>query len=270
MTIMTTTFIPCGAKMPFIAMIAGAIFGGSAATWVATSAYFIGIAAIIISGIMLKKTKMFAGDPAPFVMELPAYHCAHRGQRAALHCGSAAGPSSRRPVPSSLLSTIVRLVHHLLRLWWTALRHAVEDRDRLLHPGCHRQRHRLDLQAPLGWGNWQAAVASITGLVAKENIVGTLGYPVSVAASSEAYTAIAALSHARSSLLLPGLQPAVRTLLRSHRRHQARDEQRQVDWFAIGYPVRLHRRSWPSSASCSSYRHAACPEWRARGPPHFF
>ena len=99
MTIMTTTFIPCGAKVPFIAMIAGAIFGGSA--WIATSAYFIGMAAIIISGIMLKKTKMFAGDPAPFVMELPAYHCAHPRATCSAPCGSAAGPSSRRQVQSS-------------------------------------------------------------------------------------------------------------------------------------------------------------------------
>ena len=99
MTIMTTTFIPCGAKLPIIALIAGALFGG--AWWVAPSAYFVGIAAIIISGIMLKKTKMFAGDPAPFVMELPAYHLADGGQRAPFACGNAAGPLSKRPEPSS-------------------------------------------------------------------------------------------------------------------------------------------------------------------------
>lgn len=97
MTIMTTTFIPCGAKVPFIAMIAGAIFGGSA--WVATSAYFVGMAAIIISGIMLKKTKMFASDPAPFVMELPAYHWPLL-KTYSVQCGNAAGPSSKRPVQS--------------------------------------------------------------------------------------------------------------------------------------------------------------------------
>ena len=98
MTVMTTTFIPCGAKVPFIGMIAGAIFGGSA--WVATSAYFVGMAAIIVSGIMLKKTRMFAGDPAPFVMELPAYHMPTVGN-ILRSMWSAVGPSSRRRAPSS-------------------------------------------------------------------------------------------------------------------------------------------------------------------------
>ena len=105
MTIMTTTFIPCGAKLPIIALIAGAIFGG--APWVAPVAYFVGIAAIICSGIILKKTKMFAGDPAPFVMELPAYHCANRQQCTAEHVGDVAGPSLRRAGTVILLSTIV-------------------------------------------------------------------------------------------------------------------------------------------------------------------
>ncbi len=169
MTIMTTTFIPCGAKVPFIAMIAGAIFGGSA--WVATSAYFIGMAAIIISGIMLKKTKMFAGDPAPFVMELPAYHWPTSATSSA-PCGSAAGPSSRRPVPSSCCPPS-SCGSPPTSAGWTALPHAVRGSDRLLHPGCHRQDRWIFI--PLGWGNWQATVASITGLVAKENIVGTSG-----------------------------------------------------------------------------------------------
>ena len=112
MTIMTTTFIPCGAKMPFIAMIAGAIFGGSA--WVSTSAYFMGMACIIVSGIILKKTKMFSGDPAPFVMELPAYHLAHRGQRSALHVGArlVLHQEGRHHHPAV---HHLRLVHHLLR-----------------------------------------------------------------------------------------------------------------------------------------------------------
>ena len=171
MTIMTTTFIPCGAKVPFIAMIAGAIFGGSA--WVATSAYFIGMAAIIISGIMLKKTKMFAGDPAPFVMELPAYHMPtlvnvlrsmwERGWSFIKKAGTVI-----------LLSTVF--------VWFTTYFGFAEDGFRML------SEDELDVSllakiggaiawifAPLGWGNWQAAVASITGLVAKENIVGTLG-----------------------------------------------------------------------------------------------
>ena len=171
MTIMTTTFIPCGAKVPFIAMIAGAIFGGSA--WVATSAYFIGMAAIILSGIMLKKTKMFAGDPAPFVMELPAYHMPtllnvlrsmwERGWSFIKKAGTII-----------LLSTIV--------VWFTTYFGFTSEGFRML------SEEELDTSllakiggaiawifAPLGWGNWQAAVASITGLVAKENIVGTLG-----------------------------------------------------------------------------------------------
>ncbi|MCR5302562.1 MAG: ferrous iron transporter B [Lachnospiraceae bacterium] len=171
MTIMTTTFIPCGAKVPFIAMIAGAIFGGSA--WVSTSAYFIGMAAIVVSGIMLKKTKMFAGDPAPFVMELPAYHMPtlvnvlrsmwERGWSFIKKAGTII-----------LLSTIV--------VWFTSYFGFASDGFRMLSD------EELDLSilakiggaiawifAPLGWGNWQAAVASITGLVAKENIVGTMG-----------------------------------------------------------------------------------------------
>ncbi|SDA26821.1 ferrous iron transport protein B [Ruminococcus sp. YE71] len=171
MTIMTTTFIPCGAKVPFIAMIAGAIFGGSA--WVATSAYFIGMAAIIISGIMLKKTKMFAGDPAPFVMELPAYHL---------------------PTVSNVLRSMwergwsfikkagtVILVSQVI-IWFTSRFGFIDGSFSML------EEDQLDASLlgkigsvlawafiPLGWGNWQAAVASITGLVAKENIVGTMG-----------------------------------------------------------------------------------------------
>ena len=171
MTIMTTTFIPCGAKVPFIAMIAGAIFSGSA--WVATSAYFIGMAAIIISGIMLKKTKMFAGNPAPFVMELPAYHMPtvvnvlrsmwERGWSFIKKAGTII-----------MLSTIV--------VWFTSFFGWADDGFRML------AEDELDASilakigsciawifSPLGWGNWQAAVASITGLVAKENIVGTMG-----------------------------------------------------------------------------------------------
>ena len=171
MTIMTTTFIPCGAKVPFIAMIAGALFGGSA--WVATSAYFIGMAAIVISGIMLKKTKMFAGEPAPFVMELPAYHMPtvvnvlrsmwERGWSFIKKAGTII-----------LLSTIF--------VWFTTYFGFVDGTFRMLGE------EEIDYSIlaaigsvlawvfkPLGWGNWQAAVASITGLVAKENIVGTLG-----------------------------------------------------------------------------------------------
>ncbi len=171
MTIMTTTFIPCGAKVPFIAMIAGAIFAGSA--WVATSAYFVGMAAVVISGIMLKKTKMFAGDPAPFVMELPSYHMPtllnvlrsmwERGWSFIKKAGTII-----------LLSTIF--------VWFTTYFGFADGKFGMLSDD------QLDksilagigtaiawIFKPLGWGTWQTAVASITGLVAKENIVGTMG-----------------------------------------------------------------------------------------------
>ena len=171
MTIMTTTFIPCGAKVPFIAMVAGAIFGGAA--WVATSAYFVGMAAIIISGIMLKKTKMFAGDPAPFVMELPAYHWPTVGN--VLRSMWERGWSFIKKAGTIiLLSTIF--------VWFTTYFGWAEDGFRMLSEeeiDCSILAHIGSLIAwifaPLGWGNWKAAVASITGLVAKENIVGTLG-----------------------------------------------------------------------------------------------
>ncbi len=171
MTIMTTTFIPCGAKVPFIAMVAGAIFGGAA--WVATSAYFVGMAAIIISGIMLKKTKMFSGDPAPFVMELPAYHWPTVGN--VLRSMWERGWSFIKKAGTIiLLSTIA--------VWFTTYFGWAEDGFRMLSEeeiDCSILAHIGSLIAwifaPLGWGNWKAAVASITGLVAKENIVGTLG-----------------------------------------------------------------------------------------------
>ena len=171
MTVMTTTFIPCGAKVPFIAMIAGAIFGGS--PLVATSAYFIGAAAIIVSGIMLKKTKMFAGDPAPFVMELPAYHLPTVGSllRSMWERGWSFIKKAGTVI---LLSTIF--------VWFTTYFGVVDGAFRML------SEEEIDhsilaaiggvlawIFKPLGWGNWQAAVASITGLVAKENIVGTMG-----------------------------------------------------------------------------------------------
>ena len=171
MTIMTTTFIPCGAKVPFIGMIAGALFGGS--PWVSTSAYFIGMAAIIVSGIMLKKTKMFSGDPAPFVMELPAYHWPTVSN--VLRSMWERGWSFIKKAGTIiLLSTIL--------VWFTTYFGFVDGSFRML------SEDQIDssilasignliawIFIPLGWGNWQAAVASITGLVAKENIVGTLG-----------------------------------------------------------------------------------------------
>ncbi len=185
MTIMTTTFIPCGAKVPFIAMIAGAIFHKSA--WVATSAYFIGMAAIIISGIMLKKTKHFAGEPAPFVMELPAYHWPTLGN--VLRSMWERGWSFIKKAGTIiLLSTI---------LVWFLSRFGVAD-------GTFRMLEEEELElsilakvgswiawifAPLGFGTWQATVASITGLIAKENIVGTMGI---LYGGTEAYTNLAA------------------------------------------------------------------------------
>jgi ferrous iron transport protein B len=171
MTIMTTTFIPCGAKTPFIAMIAGAIFGGS--PWVATSAYFLGMASIIVSGIILKKTRMFAGDPAPFVMELPAYHWPTLGN--VLRSMWERGWSFIKKAGTIiLLSTIL--------VWFLSFFGFTDDGFRML------AEEELDVSIlatvgkaicwifkPLGFGNWQATVAAITGLIAKENIVGTLG-----------------------------------------------------------------------------------------------
>ena len=171
MTIMTTTFIPCGAKVPFIAMIAGAIFNGS--PWIATGSYFIGMAAIVISGIMLKKTKMFAGEPAPFVMELPAYHMPTL--KNVLRSMWERGWSFIKKAGTIiLLSTIV--------VWFTSFFGFTPEGFRML---AEEELHLSILArignaiawifAPLGWGTWQAAVASVTGLVAKENIVGTMG-----------------------------------------------------------------------------------------------
>ena len=171
MTIMTTTFIPCGAKIPFIAMMAGALFNGS---WtVSVGAYFIGMAAIVISGIMLKKTKMFSGDPAPFVMELPAYHMPTL--KNVLRSMWERGWSFIKKAGTIiLLSTIV--------IWFLSNFGIADNTFRMLE----EEEVNLSILAkagsaiswifiPLGWGNWQATVASITGLVAKENIVGTMG-----------------------------------------------------------------------------------------------
>ncbi len=171
MTIMTTTFIPCGAKLPFIAMVAGALFGKS--PLVAVSAYFIGMAAIIVSGVMLKKTKRFSGDPAPFVMELPAYHLPTL--KNVLRSTWERGWSFIKKAGTIiLLSTII--------VWFTSYFGWVEGSFRMLAEEemefsilAYIGRAFAWLFAPLGWGNWKAAVASVTGLVAKENIVGTMG-----------------------------------------------------------------------------------------------
>ena len=230
MTIMTTTFIPCGAKVPFISMVAGAIFGGAA--WVATSAYFVGMAAIIISGIMLKKTKMFAGDPAPFVMELPAYHWPtllnvlrsmwERGWSFIKKAGTII-----------LLSTIV--------VWFTTYFGWVDGAFQML------SEDQIDYSilakigglvawifAPLGWGNWQAAVASITGLVAKENIVGTLGILYGGGDGTvyqnlgAAFTAVSGYSFLVFNLLCAPCFAAIGAIKREM-------NNAKWTWFAIGY-----------------------------------
>ena len=171
MTIMTTTFIPCGAKLPIIAMISTALFGG--AWWVAPSAYFIGMAAIIISGIMLKKTKPFAGEPAPFVMELPAYHLPTVGN--VLRSMWERGWSFIKKAGTIiLLSTIV--LWFLSRFGWVDGAFTMLGEDEIGNSMLAAFGGWIAwIFAPLGWGNWQAAVASITGLIAKENIVGTMG-----------------------------------------------------------------------------------------------
>ena len=230
MTIMTTTFIPCGAKVPFIAMIAGAIFGGAA--WVATSAYFIGMAAIIISGVMLKKTKMFAGNPAPFVMELPAYHLPTCGN--VLRSMWERGWSFIKKAGTIiLLSTIV--------VWFTSFFGWTEEGFGML------SEEQLDssilakigsciawIFAPLGWGNWQAAVASITGLVAKENIVGTMGIlygsgdVTAYQALAQAFTSVAGFSFLVFNLLCAPCFAAIGAIKREM-------NNTKWFWFAIGY-----------------------------------
>ena len=230
MTIMTTTFIPCGAKIPFIAMIAGAIFGGS---WiVSVSAYFIGMAAIIISGIMLKKTKMFAGDPAPFVMELPAYHWPTLGN--VLRSMWERGWSFIKKAGTIiLLSTIV--------IWFLSRFGVVDGAFRML------EEDEIGLSllgrvgsaiawifAPLGWGEWRAVVASVTGLVAKENIVGTMGVLYGggegtvYQALASAFTGITGYSFLVFNLLCAPCFAAIGAIKREM-------NSRKWTWFAIGY-----------------------------------
>ena len=230
MTIMTTTFIPCGAKMPFIGMIAGAIFGKS--PWISTSAYFIGMAAIVISGIMLKKTKMFSGDPAPFVMELPAYHLPTVGN--VLRSMWERGWSFIKKAGTIiLLSTIV--------IWFLSYFGFTDDGFRML------SEEELEYSilakigngiawifAPLGWGNWQAAIASITGLVAKENIVGTMGILYGSGelttwqALAQAFTNITGFSFLVFNLLCAPCFAAIGAIKREMNSHK-------WTWFAILY-----------------------------------
>ena len=230
MTIMTTTFIPCGAKVPFISMIAGAIFGGSA--WVATSAYFIGMAAIIISGILLKKTRMFAGDPAPFVMELPAYHLPTPGN--VLRSMWERGWSFIRKAGTIiLLSTI--LVWFTSRFGWLDGSFGMLEEDRIDASILAAVGGAISwIFAPLGWGSWQATVASITGLVAKENIVGTLGVLygggelTAWQAIGAAFTPVTGYSFLVFNLLCAPCFAAIGAIRREM--NNAR-----WTWFAIGY-----------------------------------
>ena len=230
MTIMTTTFIPCGAKQPFIAMIAGAIFGGSA--WIATGAYFIGMAAIIVSGIMLKKTKMFAGDPAPFVMELPAYHIPTVGN--VLRSMWERGWSFIKKAGTIiLLSTIF--------VWFTSFFGWVDGSFQMLTEDqmefsilAHIGKAICWIFAPLGWGDWQATVAAVTGLVAKENIVATMGILYGggdgtvYANIATAFTAVSGMSFLVFNLLCAPCFAAMGAIKREM-------NSAKWFWFAIGY-----------------------------------
>lgn len=214
MTIMTTTFIPCGAKVPFIAMIAGAIFGGSA--WVATSAYFVGMAAIIVSGIMLKKTKMFAGDPAPFVMELPAYHWPTL-KTYSVQCGSAVGPSSKGRYNHSPFNNIC-LVHNLLRRSRRFVPYAFGGRNRQLDIGCYRQRDLLDIQASR-LGRMAGCSCFYHRSCCKGKHRRYYGYSLRRRRQCICYSRKGV--HRSQRLFVPCIQSSLRSLLRGNRCYQA-------------------------------------------------
>ena len=230
MTVMTTTFITCGAKLPIIGLIAGALFDNSG--WVATSAYFVGVAAIIISGIMLKKTKMFAGDPAPFVMELPAYHMPTAGN--VLRSMWERGWSFIKKAGTIItLSTIF--------VWFTSYFGWVDGSFGMLTEDqmeysilAHIGKAICWIFAPLGWGNWQATVAAVTGLVAKENIVGTMGILYGggdgsvYSAIGAAFTGITGMSFLIFNLLCAPCFAAMGAIKREM-------NSRKWFWFAIGY-----------------------------------
>ncbi|NBJ94073.1 ferrous iron transport protein B [Parablautia muri] len=239
MTIMTTTFVPCGAKLPIIALIAGALFGG--AWWVAPSAYFVGIAAIICSGIILKKTKMFAGDPAPFVMELPAYHMPTAGN--VLRSMWERGWSFMKKAGTIiLLSTIV--LWFLMSFGWMDGSFGMLEAEELDYSILAALGGVFaPLFAPLGWGDWKMAVAAITGLIAKENVVGTIGILFGVAEVAEdgaeiweqlaaSMSAVAAYSFLVFNLLCAPCFAAMGAIKR---------EMNNIKWFwfAIGYQTVL-------------------------------
>ena len=239
MTIMTTTFIPCGAKLPIIALIAGALFDG--ASWVAPSAYFVGIAAIVCSGIILKKTKMFAGDPAPFVMELPAYHMPTVIN--VLRSMWERGWSFMKKAGTIILLSTILVWFATYFGWVDGEFRMLEDleMDHSILAGIGNLFAWIFL--PLGWGDWRAAVAAITGLVAKENVVGTFGILYGFAEVSEegeeiwgtlagSYTTAAAYSFLVFNLLCAPCFAAIGAIKREM-------NNAKWTWFAIGYQCLL-------------------------------
>ncbi len=234
MTIMTTTFIPCGAKLPIIGLIAGAIFGN--AGWVAWSAYFVGVAAIVISGILLKKTKMFAGDPAPFVMELPAYHAPTAGN--VLRSMWERGWSFIKKAGTIILLSTIVLWFLMAYGFENGAFGAVEDIENCLLASIGGL--LAPLFAPLGWGNWQSSVAAVTGLIAKENVVATYGSIFHFAGElsengdeiwgnmSMMFTAASAYSFLTFNLLCAPCFAAIGAIRREM-------NNAKWTWFAIGY-----------------------------------
>ena len=235
MTIMTTTFIPCGAKLPIIALIAGALFDG--ASWVAPSAYFVGVAAIIISGIILKKTKMFAGDPAPFVMELPAYHWPTVSN--VLRSMWERGWSFIKKAGTIiLLSTII--LWFLMSFGWIDGSFTMLEAEQLDASILSKIGSAIAwIFAPLGWGNWRMAVAAVSGLIAKENVVGTFGMLYGFAEVAEdgteiwgqlasSMTQLAAYSYLVFNLLCAPCFAAMGAIKREM-------NNTKWFWFAIGY-----------------------------------
>ena len=233
MTIMTTTFIPCGAKLPIIALIAGALFNNS--WWVGPSAYFVGIAAIIISGVILKKTKIFAGDPAPFVMELPAYHIPTPGN--IIRSMWERGSSFIRKAGTIILGSTVVL--------WFLQGFGFENQTFTMVSDLNNSLLAYVGNAiawiftPLGWGDWRAVVATVTGLIAKENVVGTFGVLFGFgevaengeeiwSALSSAYSPLAAYSFLVFNLLCAPCFAAMGAIKR---------EMNSAKWtgFALGY-----------------------------------
>ncbi len=229
MTIITTSFIPCSAKIPFIGMVAGALFGGSA--WVATSAYFIGMASVIISGIILKKTRMFSGDPAPFVMELPTYHWPTL--KNVLRSMWERGWSFIKKAGTIILLSAIAV-------WFTSYFGVVDGTFRMLDESeiSHSILATIGgaiawVFKPLGWGTWEAAVASITGLIAKENIVGTMGILYGASGNvyttlSTVFTGVTAYSFLVFNLLCAPCFAAVGAIRREM-------NNTRWTWFAIGY-----------------------------------